>query len=358
MKSICLNMIVKNESRIIRRALESVKHLIDYWVICDTGSSDNTPEIINEYFAAEKIPGELHHVEWINFGHNRTQAAALAREKADYLLFLDADMQLVDQGFDKNTLTQQHYMINIHTGNLSYYITRLVSTDLEWQSVGVTHEYFHPGRDDIPAHRLHTLYFIDHVDGGCRDDKFTRDIDLLSQGLVNEPDNARYQFYLADSYRNIGNYQAAIGWYDRRIASGGWEEEVYYSKYMKMVCQIKLALRFEEWLYTGLDAFSYRPSRLEALCEIIRHCRETGQYRLGYQLGRSQEQLPYPGDVLFVDREIHTWKFLDELSVCAYWAGDVGLSKELIERLLSEKKFPETERMRLLDNLSYSHRKV
>ena len=42
-KTICLNMIVKNESKIIRETLVNIcKYIkLDYWVISDTGSSDD-----------------------------------------------------------------------------------------------------------------------------------------------------------------------------------------------------------------------------------------------------------------------------------------------------------------------------
>ena len=81
MTSICLNMIVRNEAKVICRALDSVMELIDYWVICDTGSTDDTPAIIKSYFQERKIPGELHSQAWINFGHNRNEALKLARGK-------------------------------------------------------------------------------------------------------------------------------------------------------------------------------------------------------------------------------------------------------------------------------------
>ena len=49
-KTICLNMIVKNESHIIETTLNNIiNHItIDYWVISDTGSTDNTKEIIKD----------------------------------------------------------------------------------------------------------------------------------------------------------------------------------------------------------------------------------------------------------------------------------------------------------------------
>ena len=57
--SICLNMIVKNESSIIETTLKNLCKYIKftYWVICDTGSTDNTPEIILNFFKNKNIPG-------------------------------------------------------------------------------------------------------------------------------------------------------------------------------------------------------------------------------------------------------------------------------------------------------------
>jgi glycosyltransferase involved in cell wall biosynthesis len=43
---IILCMIVKNESKIIERIIKSVLQIVDEISICDTGSTDNTVEII------------------------------------------------------------------------------------------------------------------------------------------------------------------------------------------------------------------------------------------------------------------------------------------------------------------------
>ena len=89
--TITLVMIVKNESKVITRCLESVKDYIDYWVICDTGSTDGTQDIIKTFFSNVNIPGKLHNHKWVNFGFNRSLAIELARNKSDYSLLLDAD---------------------------------------------------------------------------------------------------------------------------------------------------------------------------------------------------------------------------------------------------------------------------
>src|SRR5436190_21012115 len=93
--SICLCMIVKNEANVLARCLASCRELIDYWVICDTGSTDGTQELIRHELAG--TPGELHEHEWVDFGHNRSELMKLARGKADYLLLIDADMTVVQE---------------------------------------------------------------------------------------------------------------------------------------------------------------------------------------------------------------------------------------------------------------------
>ena len=111
-KKICLNMIVKNESAVIQRCLESIKHLIDYWVIVDTGSTDGTQEKILSYM--EDIPGELHERPWKDFASNRNQVLELSRGKGDYLLFIDADEKWsFDPDFVFPQLEKDSYLISV-----------------------------------------------------------------------------------------------------------------------------------------------------------------------------------------------------------------------------------------------------
>ena len=113
--TICLNMIVKNESKIITRLFETVLPIIDSYCICDTGSTDNTRQIIKDYFDSKNIPGQIIRHPFKNFGHNRDYALKAAKSMADYLLFLDADMKL----FIASTITFGHLLQNGNS-NLAY----------------------------------------------------------------------------------------------------------------------------------------------------------------------------------------------------------------------------------------------
>src|SRR3954467_653686 len=92
MSRVCLNMIVRDESAVIERCLASVRPHVDHWVIVDTGSMDDTIERIRR--AMDPVPGDVFERPWRDFGHNRTEALELARNRADYVLFIDADETL------------------------------------------------------------------------------------------------------------------------------------------------------------------------------------------------------------------------------------------------------------------------
>ena len=83
-------MIVKNESHIIEETLKNICQYVplDYWVISDTGSSDNTKEIIENFFKMKNIPGELIDNKWKDFAYNRTKALECAFNKTDYLFMM------------------------------------------------------------------------------------------------------------------------------------------------------------------------------------------------------------------------------------------------------------------------------
>ena len=103
--TLCLNMIVKNESRIIKRLLESVYNIIDIYCICDTGSTDNTIDIITSFFEEKNIPGKIISEPFKNFEYNRTISLQSCVGMSDYVLLLDADMILKVCNFNKELLT-------------------------------------------------------------------------------------------------------------------------------------------------------------------------------------------------------------------------------------------------------------
>ena len=141
--TICLNMIVKNESKIITRLFDSVLPIIDTYCICDTGSTDDTKKVITDYFDEKKIAGTIFDCSFHNFGYNRTVALYEAKNTATYLLLIDADMKLdIKSDFNKQNLTADVYSIQQGSNTFKYFNTRLVKSSLDIKCVGPTHEYY------------------------------------------------------------------------------------------------------------------------------------------------------------------------------------------------------------------------
>src|SRR5271166_2286972 len=226
---VCLNMIVKNEGAIIERCLTAALPFIDTWVIADTGSTDGTQARIEKFFADRKIPGKLVQTTFKDFAQARNEALDAARAVPgwDYALLIDADM-VVAGSLDKRALTAPAYKVLQKQGGLEYGNTRLMRRDATLgRYVGVTHEYLSvDGVQDLTDFYIH-----DQGDGGSKGNKGERDIQLLSAGLAEDPQNARYMYYLAQTYRDMGRSHEAIQWHKRHIAQGSWDEEVWASYY-------------------------------------------------------------------------------------------------------------------------------
>ena len=332
-KTLCLVMIVKNEEKQLARCFSSVKDHIDTYCIIDTGSTDNTIEVIQKELSG--IPGKVIERPWVNFGHNRTESLKLAKGMADYLLLSDADEQIIfSDEFDSTKLGHDQYLIR-YQGNLDYSVPYLIKGDIDWFFVGVTHEYLSSDQY-VTRGSIETISILDHGDGGSKSDKFSRDIRLLEQGMIDEPNNARYMFYLANSYRDVGNNSKAIEWYQKRIKAGGWAEEVTMSYESMGKCYSRLsqnAMAIDTWL----KGYDYNTNRAECLYYAVNKLREDGRYKLAYNLAKIAKKIPYPkNDILFIDRSVYEWKIDYEISICAYYADPTKDMRETFSNLLAK----------------------
>jgi glycosyltransferase involved in cell wall biosynthesis len=318
---LCLNMIVKNESKIIERLLGSVLSIVDTYCICDTGSTDNTAEVIRAFMAAAGKAGEVYVEPFQNFGYNRTHALERAAAWGEYALLLDADMKLViEPTFDKGALKEKGYCIIQKNGAMEYYNTRIVKTGVGVKCVGPTHEYY-----DFPGggggHKLSTLWIEDIGDGGCKADKFERDIRLLKAALEKEPRNDRYHFYLAQSYNHVGKKAEAYEYYKKRVELGGWVEEVFYAA-MEAGNMAKELGKIEEAVYWWMEAYNKHPKRSESLYELAKYYREVGKNRLSQIFCEAGSAIPYPkDDVLFIKKACYEHLFEYEHSINSYYTG-------------------------------------
>jgi len=325
-------MIVKNEAHIIHEALTCTLPLIQTYCIVDTGSTDNTIQIIKDFYSARGIEGAVHEREWKNFGVNRTQALNLCDGKMDYALVIDADDLI---GFPENgnaifqdiLQKQQPNSCNIiiKQGGIEYWRSQVFKCNDGWGYVGVLHEYPANNKPNNKVFQLPREFWMESRRLGGRNltgDKPKKDIELLEQGLRDEPNNERYMFYLGQSYRDAGDFVNAIKYYKQRFHIGRWHEEAWFAAYQVGLAYKHLGniFKFEYWMQ---KAHAFRPTRAEPMYHLTEHFRVTGQLFKAYEYCKIGSQIPYPkDDVLFVEQFPHKGAFGYEKTVLDFYVHD------------------------------------
>lgn len=244
--TLCLNMIVKNESGVILRLLESVAPILDAYCICDTGSTDDTIQQIEIFFREKNIPGIIVKEPFQNFEYNRSFALNACNEMmdVDYLLLMDADMIF---WMDENKLTPEKlkrmlplfdsFFIFQGSQNMYYKNTRIVKNRTGVSYKGVTHEYVDLPENATQGTLDRNIIFIKDIgDGGAKSDKFERDVRLLKQGLVEDPTNARYMFYLANSLKDLAS-------------TTGYQKKLHLSQIQYNISEIQKSLKLLKMHY-------------------------------------------------------------------------------------------------------------
>lgn len=393
-KKICLTMIVRNEAKNMVRLLDSVKSIIDMISIVDTGSTDNTEEVIRNWGKEHQLPTTVHHEPFDSFSHNRTHSVKMAQEtypEADYLLLSDADFLWeinVGGTFRKNLLIDHEYKIEQYNKVIRYYNTRLLSAKVKWNCIGLTHEYWEEAEEfkgQVRKSEIRTLRINDLEDGGYKADKFIRDERLLRRGLAEDSRShlqSRYTFYLAQTLRDVGRYPESIEYYTKRAEMGGWPEEVYYSMYQVGECHKRLVgirkytlellakdeLKENEQAFMDkwyekdapaakliqerdhhfelakqwfLKAYEFRPSRAEALRYLVELLRIESKHQEAYELIQKGKLIPPTKDHLFVDIHAYTWAWdYEACIICYYLPAHKEEGAAACERLLSRDDLP------------------
>ena len=318
--------IVKDGAADLPACLASLRPHISAWTIVDTGSTDGTQRLIRK--ALRGIPGKLYERPFVNFGVTRSEAFALARGTADWLLASDADMTWEIDGFEPDPAVDA-YLVEMgkHTP-FSYRLPLVLKGDLPWQSFGACHEYTAiPGRGYVSE-----ATDAVRIDMGPTDrsspEKSAFYATLLEGDYAKDPDNPRTVSYLGQTYWDLGRMDDAKAMFTRRVTMGGFEEERWYAAY-----QLALLEPWPERLAGLMKAWEMRPTRMEPLYLLAQELNRRDLHQAAYALLSGTP--PASEDTLFVERWVWTWGLKFERSIASWWAGHVEESHALSDELLT-----------------------
>ena len=364
--TMCFATMCKNEEHCIQNTLESVYKHIDYWVVCDTGSTDRTCEIVKNFFEEKGISGELHVDEWVGYDHNKTLMMKRAKDKADYVLHLDADDLLInDLEFTKDDIGGDAYYINVIRGEFKYKAFIIFNNKLTWRFCGVAHttikceekEQF--STKDI-TNRNH---YVSSEGIGSRafdPNKFLYDAEKLKKQffdtLLSDPDNlnSRSVFYAAQSYQDSGMYEEAIKWYRLYTKlNNSWVEELFESHMRIAICMMKLNYDLIDIETEITNAIKLEGDRAEPHFHIGKYCNQIGEFEKGYSYLKTAKSKNINNVkekyILFIQENMYGDYNNDELSVSCFWTKRFEEGYQYLLEILNDEKF-SSSKDRLLTN--------
>jgi glycosyltransferase involved in cell wall biosynthesis len=364
-------MIVKNEAEVIERCFDSVRSIVDEYVICDTGSTDGTQEVMKEYWKKHKLKGEVHDRPWVSFCHNRQEAFDLGKGRGDYIMTIDADEVFAPfengQGVVTKKiaalppLTADRVEVRTAYSTLVYNRAQFYKDGLSWKWNWPIHEVC-GAAEESSIETLHNACVIPNSDGARgKDEKlYYRDALVFEQWMLDHPEDGRGWFYLAQSYRDAGMPEKALEPLQKCLEFSRWDEEIYLAGLRVGRYKLEAGASFEETINDFLRAYNYRPERLEALHPVIAYYRKNNMHNVAILLGEKALKTPLTTDRLFVEPDVYEWRLRDEMGVSYYWVGRYAKSIKVIKEALDNPRanIPEGDRERLEKNIQYAEEAI
>lgn len=299
---IILNFIFKDEADVLYKMLFSTKDIIDYIVAIDTGSSDNSTEIIKNFAEEYNIPCYIKYSEFINFGKSRNEALDYAHDviiennlapNKTYLYWMDCDEILtIEDTFDKNNLNSKSYTIDIIYGSTSYRRNSLIRMDSIFKWVGPVHEFIESNDVSKFNKSLKVIVFQCGASWkGSLRNKYKTHAELLINEIESNPNGRyvpRWLFYVAQSYFDAAMadrsnidfklLKKAKKYYKMRCMSDGYRDEKFWSKYRLGIISNLENDKDEIVRKNLIDAYIYDTRRIEPLFYYMELLMSKGQY--------------------------------------------------------------------------------
>ena len=359
--TICLNMIVKNESHIIKKTLENLCSYIDFdaYYISDTGSTDNTMELIRDFFEKKNIPGCIEQVEWRNFGFNRTLALQMAFNKTDYLFIFDADDTIHGDFRLPRVLTHDAYQLKLGE-SFVYMRTLIVNNRKRWRYIGVLHEYITCVDKEESSFAIQGNYYVESGRVGSRNqdpNKYIKDAEVLERGFHDaihgvDCDSVgigggraladRYAFYCAQSWMDAGPayIDKAIEWYLRVLSQNNWSQEKYYSALCLGNLYDKKGDKYRSMKYY-CATMEYDEERIEGIATLMENLRADGNHVMVNALYHKYKNYnKYPQNKLFLSTDKYNDIIEYNNSISAFYISDKRSGYECCKTILRHNIMP------------------
>ena len=327
MITLSLCMIVKNEEAVIGRLLNCVENLFDEIIIVDTGSTDNTLNILKNYNC------KVYNYKWNNnFADARNYAFSFAT--SDFIMWLDADDIIVPTELKKlkelkSTLTTNtdivmlQYCMGNSANNLKYYRERILRRNMNFVWEDAVHECITP-RGNIEYKEI----FITHDKIKANNPKRNLKIYnyLIKTKVKLKP---RQMFYYARELMFNGQTKKAIVWFKRFLKTPNGFKENYIEACLNLAKCYNALTETNKAKQVLFNSFLYDLPRSEILCEIGHLYFNNKQYEQAiYYYLLALLNTPNFKSGGFVNPECYNFIPNYQIAVCYYYLNNFEKAKQ------------------------------
>ena len=350
-----LLMMVKNEEKRIETSLSSVLGVIKNIVIYDTGSTDNTINIIEKFCKKNHLNLYLKKGEFVDFSTSRNESLKFAEEQKHihYLLLLDGNDEL--KGANKlKKLAELMYnrpesgflmcqeWLNANNSITKYFNIRFIKNNFGWRYNGSVHEYIYSDHISNGTYRVDDsikIFQDRKYDVEKSMSRYKKDKELLLKDYSKDPKNGRTLFYLAQTCSCLGENEESLKYYTERSSVDEFLEEKFHSFLRCGEIREKLGMEWSQILSDYLSAYNIIP-RAEPLVKIADHYRHNKKWGLSYFFIKKACDLNYPTNCnLFVDRYVYDYQRWHLMGIVAYYSGNFQEGYEGCKKALEYGKF-------------------
>lgn len=350
----CFVAIVKNESHVIKRCIDSISNVANSYLICDTGSTDDTPKIIEEYMKEKQIPGKVIYLEWKNYAHNKSylMEQAYYNNNAKYFIWHDADEVFIKNKNDPTSYltkddanilfnwleSKNEPIIQIKTiyETLHYLRPNIVRNNQLYKWLSPKHEWLF-GTKDIRTITYNNFILFARQEGNASKDplRCQKDVKLFLDYIE---ENGGYEkcprevFYLAQEYETFDK-ENAIKYYKLKVKIPMdfiQENYIAYLRLGRLIDNEDKKIKYWE------KGFELIPHRLECIYEIMKFYMAKENFLMAYHYASlAVEKREINIDDMFVESDIYDYKYDLDYSVVAYYNNKYEISNLINQKNMS-----------------------
>uniref|UniRef100_A0A6C0JXH7 Glycosyltransferase 2-like domain-containing protein n=1 Tax=viral metagenome TaxID=1070528 RepID=A0A6C0JXH7_9ZZZZ len=353
-----LCIMVKNGGEQFEQMLENNIHLIDKWTILDTGSTDDTINIINKTLVGKK-KGKLYQEKFINFRDSRNRLLELAGETCKYTLMLD-DTYVV-KGDLRSFLNEvrgdqfaDSFSLYIKSDDVEYGSNRILRTDRHLKYLFKIHEVIQENNNMNVVIPLERCYIMDGRYEYMEERTMQRkqlDLQLLKEEINENPHNPRSYYYMAQTYNLLKDYENAYKYFMLRAehhVEGFLQEKIDAIFECARCANFKLNKPWSECEVLYKRAYELDKSRPDSIYFLGIHYFLEGNKKTAYEYFKLAFEIGYPIHCQYSLKPTLSYHFLPKfLAQLCYEFKNYTLGEQC-SLLFLEKNTPDADQYNII----------